>query len=174
MVGCSLLPRRPAWPSSSGPGMWGGPLIFQAGGHTHQAGHSPIDRPVYTRSFHALLTSPMGRAARACLSGSVGRGTCPTWLTVGTGTMRGGVLKETLRRDTSKVLEPKNSTLGRDGPKPHQGAGGKSRTKGWGYTERDLAARDVVRDCGPGDKRGDKVSRQEENGYPCSGFISWE
>lgn len=107
----------------------GGPLIFQAGGHTHQAGHSPIDRPVYTRAFHALLTRLMGRAARACLSGNLGYGACPTRLIVGTGTMPGGVLKETLRRDISKTLEPKNGILGRDCLRIHQGAGGKSPTR---------------------------------------------
>lgn len=171
--GLFLAPKEPCLAQFLRAWDVGGPLIFQAGGHTHQASHSPIDRPVYTRSFHALLTSLMDRAARACLSGSLGHGACPTWLTVGTSTMLGGVLKETLRRDISKVIERKNGTSGRDCPQLHQGACGKSPTR-WGCTERDLAAGDVVRDSGPGHKRGDKVSRQEENGYPCLGVISWD
>lgn len=88
--------------------------------------------------------------------------------------MLGGVLKETLREDINKAVEPKNGTLGRGCPQPHHGAGGKSPTRGWGCTERDLATGECAEgsgDPGPGDKR-DKVSRQEENGNPFLGVIS--
>lgn len=114
----------------------------------------------------------MGRAARACLSGSLGHGACPTQLAVGTRTMLGGVLKETLREHINKALEPQNGTLGRGCPQPHRGAGGKSPTRGWGCTERDLVAGgsgEGSGDPGPGDKRGDKVPRKKEMETPVWG-----
>lgn len=76
--------------------------------------------------------------------------------------------------DTQGRHQQGTGTLGRGCPQPHQGAGGKSPTRGWGCTERDLAAGGCGEgsgDPGPGDKRGDKVSRKEENGDPCLGVI---